>query len=98
MLDFLEKSVMNAIGAAAITQKKAEELVAEIKDKYKLSEDEGKQLVDRIQSIVRDSKDKIRELAELEVQKVVDHLGLVSREEYESLLKRVQDLESRFDG
>jgi polyhydroxyalkanoate synthesis regulator phasin len=98
MLDFLEKSVMSAIGAAAITQKKAEELVAEIKDKYKLSEDEGKQLVDRIQSIVRDSKDKIRELAELEVQKVVDHLGLVSREEYESLVKRVHDLESRLDG
>ena len=50
MLELLEKAVMTTIGVAAITQKKAEELVAEMKDRYKLSEDEGKQLVERIQA------------------------------------------------
>lgn len=98
MLDFIEKTVMSAIGAAAITQKKAEELVAEIKEKYSLSEDEGKQFVDRIQNIARDSRERIREMAELEVQKVVERLGLVSRDEYERLAKRVQELESRLSA
>lgn len=95
MLELLEKAVMTTIGVAAITQKKAEELVAEMKERFKLSEDEGKQLVDRIQAIASESKEKVREMAETEVNKVVDRLGLVSREEFDRLSKRVQDLESR---
>jgi len=95
MLEMLEKAVMTTIGVAAITQKKAEELVAEMKERFKLSEDEGKNLVDRIQTIASESREKVREMAEAEVQKVVDRLGLVSREEFDRLAKRVQELESR---
>jgi polyhydroxyalkanoate synthesis regulator phasin len=69
-----------------------------MKDKYKLSEDEGKHLVDRIQTIAKDSRDRVREMAEIEVQKVVERIGLVSREEHERLVKRVQELESRLNG
>lgn len=95
MLEFLEKTVMATIGVAAITQKKAEELVAEMKDRFKLSEDEGKSLVDRIQAVAKENREKVKEMAEAEVQKVVDRLGLVSREEFDRLSKRVQELESR---
>ena len=98
MLDLFEKTVMTAIGAAAITQKKTEELVAEMREKYKVSEDEGRSFVERIQVIAGESKEKIREMAESEVRKVVDRLGLVSRDEYERLVKRVQELESRITG
>jgi polyhydroxyalkanoate synthesis regulator phasin len=94
MLEMLEKAVMTTIGVAAITQKKAEELVAEMKERFKLSEDEGKHLVDRIQEIACETREKVREMAETEVQKVIDRLGLVSREEYDQLAKRVQELES----
>jgi polyhydroxyalkanoate synthesis regulator phasin len=98
MLELLEKAVMTTIGVAAITQKKAEELVVEMKERYKLSEDEGKHLVDRIQAIAKESREKVAEMAEVEVQKVVDRLGLVSREEFDRLSKRIQDLESRLNG
>ena len=95
MLELLEKAVMTTIGVAAITQKKAEELAAEMKERFKMSEDEGKQLVDRIQNIANESREKVKEMAEAEVQKVVDRLGLVSKEEFDRLAKRVQELESR---
>src|SRR5690349_9574189 len=85
MLELLEKALMTAIGAAAITQKKAEELAVEMREKYKMSEDEGKQFIERIQAIARDSSEKMREAAESEVHKVVDRLGIVSREEFEQL-------------
>ena len=98
MLDLLEKTIMTAIGAAAITQKKAEELVLELKDKYKLSEDEGKLAIERIKEIARESRDKVQEMAETEVRKVVERLGLVSRDEYERLDKRIQELEARLNG
>jgi polyhydroxyalkanoate synthesis regulator phasin len=95
MLELLEKAVLTTIGVAAMTQKKTEELVTEMKDRFKISEDEGKQFVDKIQSIAKESREKIQTIAEIEVQKVVDRLGLVSRDEYDRLAKRVQDLESR---
>ena len=95
MIELLEKAVMTTIGVAAITQKKAEELVSEMKDRFKLTEDEGKNLVDRIQTIAAESREKVKEMAEVEVQKVVERLGLVSREEFDRLAKRVQELESR---
>lgn len=95
MLELLEKAVMTTIGVAAITQKKTEELVSEMKERFKLSEEEGKHLVDRIQTIASESREKVKDMAEVEVKKVVDRLGLVPREEYDQLVKRVQELESR---
>ena len=95
MLEMLEKAVMTTIGVAAITQKKAEELVAEMKERFKLSEEEGKTLVDRIQAIANESREKVREMAEVEVKKVTERLGLVSRDEFDRLTKRVEELESR---
>jgi len=95
MLELLEKAVMTTIGVAAITQKKAEELAAEMKERFKLSEDEGKNLVDRIQTIAAESREKVRESAEAEVKKVVERLGLVSREEFDRLGERVRELEAR---
>jgi polyhydroxyalkanoate synthesis regulator phasin len=98
MLELLEKAVMTAIGVAAITQKKAEELAVEMRDKYKMSEDEGKLFVDRIQAIASESREKVREMAESEVRKVVERLGVVPREEFDCLAKRVQELESKQNG
>jgi polyhydroxyalkanoate synthesis regulator phasin len=98
MLELLEKAVMTTIGVAAITQKKAEELAADLKERFKLSEEEGKNLVDRIQAIATESRGKVKEMAEEEVKKVVDRLGLVPREEYDKLAKRVEELESRNAG
>lgn len=98
MLELLEKAFMTTIGVAAITQKKSEELVAEMKDKFKLNEDEGKTLVDKIQSITRENQEKIRDMAEIEVQKMAERIGMVSREEFDRLVNRVQELESRLNG
>ena len=98
MLDLIEKVVMTTIGVAAITQKKAEELVAEMKERYKLSEEEGKNLVEKIQSMARENREKVQQMAETEVQKVVERLGLVSVDELEHLKKRVQELEARLNG
>lgn len=98
MLEIFEKAVLTAIGAAALTQKKAEELVSELKEKYKVTEEEGKCYVDRLQDLAKESREKIKEMAEIEVRKAADRLGLVSREELERLEKRIQVLECKTDG
>ena len=94
MLELFEKVIMTTIGVAAITQKKAEELAQEMKERYKLSEEEGKHLVDQLQSLAKESREKIKDMADTEVKKAVDRLGLVTRDEFNRLIMRVQELES----
>ena len=98
MFELLEKTVLTGLGALAMSQKKAEELAAELKEKYKLSEEEGKAFLDKLQQFSKDSRDKMTELAEAEVRKVVDRIGLVPKSDYEELLKRVAALEQRLAG
>lgn len=95
MFELLEKALLTGLGAVAMTQKKAEELVTEMKEKYKLSEEEGKAILDKIQVMAKDSKERITEIAENEVKKVAERIGLVPREEFDRLQKRVEALESR---
>jgi polyhydroxyalkanoate synthesis regulator phasin len=95
MFELFEKAVLTGLGAVSLSQKKAEELLAELQDKYRVSEEEGKQFLDRIQAMAKDGRDKVAEMAEAEVQKVIDRVGLVPRDEFERLQKRVQQLEAR---
>jgi polyhydroxyalkanoate synthesis regulator phasin len=95
MLELLEKAVMTTIGVAAMTQKKGEELVADLKDRFKVSEEEGKNLVEKLQAVAAENRERVKEMAEQEVQKIIERLGLVPREEFDRLAKKVEELESR---
>uniref|UniRef100_C6E4T7 Phasin superfamily protein n=1 Tax=Geobacter sp. (strain M21) TaxID=443144 RepID=C6E4T7_GEOSM len=94
MFELFEKVMLTALGAAAITQKKGEELVQEMKSRYKISEEEGRAFLDRIQEMVKTGQQRSAEMAESEVKKALDRMGMVSREEYDRLERRVRALEA----
>lgn len=94
MFELLEKAALSALGAAALTQKKGEELVQELKARYKMSEDEGKAFLERIQDIARVGSERTAEIAEAEVKRALDRMGMVTREEFERLERRVRVLEA----
>jgi polyhydroxyalkanoate synthesis regulator phasin len=98
MFELLEKAMLTGLGAAAITQKKAEELVKELRDKYKVSEEEGKAFLEKMQNMAKEGREKLQETAEVEVKKALDRMGLVSKEEFDRLLKRVEELETKVKG
>jgi polyhydroxyalkanoate synthesis regulator phasin len=94
MFELLEKAALSALGAAALTQKKGEELVQELKARYKMSEEEGKAFLERIQDIARAGSERTAEIAEAEVKRALDRMGMVTREEFERLERRVRVLEA----
>ena len=98
MFELLEKTLLTGLGAVALSQKKAEELLEDLKEKYKVSEDEGKAFLDRVQGFAKETKEKVAEMAETEVKKVIDRVGLVPRDEFDRLQKRLDDLERRLDS
>ena len=95
MLELIEKAFLTGLGAVALSQKKAEELMTELKEKYKLSEEEGKSFLDKMQGFAKESREKIAEATEAEVKKVMERVGVVSRDDFDQLLKRVEALERR---
>jgi polyhydroxyalkanoate synthesis regulator phasin len=94
MLELLEKAALTAIGAASLTQKKGEEMVQEMKARYKMSEEEGRAFLERIQDIARAGRERTSEIAEAEVKRALDRMGMVSREDFERLERRVKALEA----
>jgi len=93
MLDLFEKIFLTGVGVMSLSQKKAEELLSELREKYRMSEEEGREFLEKAQALAREGKDKIAESAEAEVKKALNSLGLVSRDEFDRLSKRVERLE-----
>lgn len=93
MIELIEKTMLTAMGAVSLSQKKAEELLSELKERCNLSEDEGKDLIQRLQNAVKENQTKLEELAQQEVQKACQRMGVVTTEDFEKLRKKVTQLE-----
>src|SRR4051794_6604356 len=94
MFELIEKAFLLGLGAVSMSQKKAEDLLQEMKEKYKMSEEEGRAFLDKLQTLARDSRMNLSQTIDAEVEKSIKRLGLVSRDEFDALQKRVRELES----
>jgi len=95
MLEIIEKTMLTGIGAVSLTQKKAEELIDDLKEKLNLSEDEGKKLLEKLQSAAKENQQKLEEMAREEVKKACERAGVVTEEEFAGLKKKVAELEKQ---
>lgn len=95
MVELFEKMMVSGLGALALSKSKAEEVLTDMREKYRLSEDEGKALLEKLQTMAQQGKDNLAEIVENEVKKAIRAAGMVTREEYDLLEKRVADLERR---
>lgn len=95
MIELLEKTLLTAVGAVTLTQKKAEELLHELRDKLNISEEEGKAFLNKIQDAVAQNQEKLQEQAREEVKKACERMGVVTIAEFDKLKKKVAQLEKK---
>ncbi|MDA3903105.1 MAG: phasin family protein [Desulfuromusa sp.] len=95
MLEIVEKTLLTGIGAMALTQKKAEELIDDLKKRMNITEEEGKTLLEKLRSAAKDNQKKLEEMAQDEVKKACDRVGVVTTEEFEKLQHKVDQLEKQ---
>lgn len=98
MIDMIEKTVLAGIGALALSQKKAEELVEEMKAKLNISEEEGRSLLENLKAAVEENRQKLEDIAREEVEKNLSRIGIVSKSDFDALKKKVATLEKRLKG
>ncbi len=95
MLEIVEKTLLTGIGAMALTQKKAEELIEDLKKRMNLTEDEGKNLLEKLRGAAKENQKKLEELAHDEVVKACERIGVVTTEEFTKLKHKVERLEKQ---
>jgi polyhydroxyalkanoate synthesis regulator phasin len=95
MITLIEKAAMMGMGALSLSQKKAEEILSELKERCGCSEEEGRALLEKLKAQAEEQKNLLTKAAEEEVQKACERFGLVRREELERLAARLDALEKR---
>ncbi len=95
MIELIEKAMLTAMGAVSLSQKKAEELIRDIRQRLDLSEEEGRELLQRLQATAKENQARLEELAQQEVQKACQRMGLVTKEEFDKLQRKVSQLEKK---
>jgi len=93
MIELFEKTLLAGMGALTLTQQKAEELVDELKSRLDMSEEKGRELLDRLQQTAKESQKKLEDAAQQEVRKACERVGVATSEELKTLQKKVQKLE-----
>ena len=95
MIELFEKTVLTAVGAMTLTQKKSEELLQDLRDKLNISEEEGKDFLKKVREAVAQNQEKLQEQAREEVKKACERMGVVTIAEFDKLKKKVAQLEKK---
>lgn len=98
MFELLEKTLLVGMGTLSLSQKKADELRQELRQRFNVSEEEGKILFERLQQSATEYQRRATELAQEEAKKAYERLGVATRQELEQLQQRVAALEQRLDN
>ena len=97
MLKTLEKLLYAGIGAMAITEEKARQIVAELEKKGHLTGDEASKLVKNLVEKGKRQSGEFQNTISAEVKKALDKLHIVKKEDFEALRKEVRELNAKID-
>jgi polyhydroxyalkanoate synthesis regulator phasin len=91
----LERLVLLQVGAAAATRDRVQEVVERLIEQGRIEREEGRAVVDDVMTRARERSAGARSLVDASVQQGLRRGGLPTREDYEDLVFRVEQLEHR---
>lgn len=91
----LERLVLLQVGAAAATRKRVERVVEDLIAEGRVERAEGRTLVNEVMGRARERSEGARSLVDASVQQGFRRAGVPTREDYEDLVFRVEQLEHR---
>jgi polyhydroxyalkanoate synthesis regulator phasin len=95
MVELIKRAIYTGVGLAVLTKEKAEELVKELAQQTKLSEREGKDLLDSLLKQSEQARNDFQTRVDEAVLAVVNRLNLATKDEVARLEAKVQELSSK---
>jgi polyhydroxyalkanoate synthesis regulator phasin len=97
MVELIKKAIYTGLGLAVLTKEKAEELVRELSQQAKLSEQEGKELFDSLLKQSEQARTDFQSTVNDAVVAAVNRLHLATKDEVASLRSEVASLKSKVE-
>jgi polyhydroxyalkanoate synthesis regulator phasin len=91
----LERLILLQIGVAAATRDRVQEVVDRLVEQGRIEREEGRTVVNDVLNRARERSTGARSLVDASVQQGLRRGGLPTREDYEDLLFRIEQLEHR---
>ena len=91
----LERLILLQVGAAAATRDKVQEIVDSLIEQGRIEREEGRTVVNDVMNRARERSAGARSLVDASVQQGLRRGGLPTREDFEDLIFRVEQLEHR---
>ncbi len=91
----LERLILLQIGAAAATRDRVERIVEDLIAQGRVEREEGRTVVNEVMGRARERSQGARALVDASVQQSLKGVGVPTREDYEDLVFRVEQLEHR---
>ena len=88
MKSVLEKGFLVGIGLLSMTREKAQNVIEELTHEGELQKNEAKQWVDQLSSRGEEERQALRKLVRDEVKKVLDEMGLATKDDIQKLLEK----------
>jgi len=95
MLDIIKKSIYLGLGAATLTKEKIESLVDELIEKGQLAKDDKPKAVQDILDKIENEEKEIQKKIDDTVKETMNKIGIVAKSDYDTLIKRVEELEKK---
>jgi polyhydroxyalkanoate synthesis regulator phasin len=95
MEDTLKNIMYQGLGMISITKDKIEKAVNELVDKGKLSREEGRKFAEEIGAETKKAGEEFKSNMRESVREWIEKSGIPSREEFEALKARVNELEEK---
>jgi len=88
MKSLLEKGFLAGIGLLSMTREKAEKVIDELSREGELQTSEVKQWVDQLSDRGEEERQALRKLIRDELKKVLDDMGLATKEDIQKLMEK----------
>ena len=95
MEDFVRKSFLAGIGFLSLTEEKFRKNMEDFVKKGEITEKEGKELVGKFKGRYKDFIDDLEKKINIQIEKIVEKSGLVTKNDLEKIEKRLQDIEDK---
>lgn len=93
MKEMLKNALYAGLGAAFLTKEKIEELKADLIEKGKMSQEEGKQFVDDLLRKSEKAKDQLELWINKRVEARIKQLNLATKDEIAELERKIEELQ-----
>jgi len=93
MSNLFEKGLLVGIGLLSMTREKAQEVIDELSEEGKVQKKEVKDWVEQLTDRGEEERQALRKLVRDEMKKVLDEMGLATKEDIQKLLEKQKQAE-----